>query len=313
MSYTKYLPSNRAVLFANLSQALANGEKFPELFESAADISPGCYSKPLLQLATAIREQSQVPLLIHIKEAAVFLPWEVRFIQLGLATLKIGEVFARLCDYYALIAGISKYFLLWFVGFWCLLGLTGAYLGANLVADKSSVSVGFAATVLTLAFGWFVLPGILQQWIVPNSVVWQFAVYLPRMRSLVVARSVYQYLLNLGLCVQSGMDLSRSLKVSAKSEPIDWLRQRYLGVAEDVAAGAPISKAFIGSGILSETRIVVSTDAGGKKPGNLWEPGITDVVRQSFSQQLEFAAKILPLGLMLIFAVTWLILAMVFY
>ena len=309
MSYVKFLPTNRAVLFANLGQALNNGEKFPQLFATSADISPPCYAQALLALATAVQEKPDQPLLQHIVKSSLFLPWEIRFIRFGLATLRIAEVFARLCDYYVLVGGVSKRLIWWFIGLWSLLSVSLGY-GLFGVTGLFMPGLGLSgsdiiATAVLLVVGWLIAPLMLKGWIAPDSPVWVAVAKLPYFRSLVVSRSVYQYLLNLGLCIQGNIDLERSLNVCAKSEPVIWLRQRYQGVAEDVAGGARISKAFVVSGILKETRIVVTRN-GDSKPGALWESGITDVVRQSFSQQLQQVAQILPFLLMIPIALVWL-------
>ncbi|WP_020410060.1 type II secretion system F family protein [Hahella ganghwensis] len=310
MSYSSYLASNRAVLFANLGQALHNGDKFPEIFDNVADISPDCFAKSLAGLANAVREQPDKPLLEHMKEAPLFLAWELRFIQFGLATLKIEEVFARLCEYYVMIGQPTGRLMRWTAGLWGILSFTGGYLAYVLSPVSTSLWYGVGTLVLLLIVGVLAASPAMGGWVAPDSRFWRLAARLPQFRSLVVARSVYQYLLNLGLCIQGGMDLSRSLKVCAKSEPISWLRQRYQGVAADVANGNQISKAFIASGILAETRITAQPKEQHPKGGKLWEPGITDIVRQSYTDQLDFAARFLPLLLMVPLAVIWVYLAL---
>ncbi|WLQ11825.1 hypothetical protein O5O45_19030 [Hahella aquimaris] len=313
MSYSELLPANRAVLFANLGQALLNGEKFPGVFDSAADISPRCYAAKLNQLAESVRKKADKPLLELIRESGVFLPWEVRFIQFGLATLRIAEVFARLCDYYVLIGRSSRQLSAWVAGSWLLACFTLAYLmyffGFGAQASWMSLGSGAALMVVGIGVGVRLAPTLLGNWVAPDSRFWNQASRLPQIRSLVVARSVYQYLLNLGLCVQAGMDLPRTLGVCAKSEPVDWLRQRYHLVAASVGKGMNLSKAFLESGVLSETRITAHPEQSKGKPARLWDPGIIEVVRQSFDEQLRYASKALPLLLLAPLAVVWLVMA----
>ncbi|AZZ93974.1 hypothetical protein EUZ85_25920 [Hahella sp. KA22] len=313
MSYSELLPANRAVLFANLGQAFLNGEKFPGVFDSAADISPRCYMAKLNQLAESVRQEADKPLLELIRESGVFLPWEVRFIQFGLATLRIAEVFARLCDYYVLIGRSSRQLSAWLAGSWLLCCFTLAYLlyffafGAQ--TTLTSMSVCASAAVAGLVVGVRLAPVFLRNWVEPDSRFWNAASRFPQIRSLVVARSVYQYLLNLGLCVQAGMDLPRTLGVCAKSEPVDWLRQRYHIVAASVGKGKNLSRAFLESGVLSETRITAHPDESKGKPARLWDPGIIEVVRQSFDEQLRYASKVAPLLLLAPLTVVWLVMA----
>jgi len=307
MSYASYLPANRAVLFANLGQALNNGEKFPDLFDSVADVSPGCYHSQLASLAVSIREQPDLPLLELMKRSPVFLPWELRYIQFGLATLKISEVFARLCDYYVLIGGVSRRLVFWISGVWVLLGLSLSCLLVSVVdmpEAETTVAVAFLA-IISARLGWGLLPLLVRNWIEPNSGFWGIGAKIPILQSMVVTRSVYQYLLNLGLCIQGGLDLDRSLKVTAKSEPVAWLRQRYQGVAEDVAAGAQISEAFMMSGVLARTKILTA-DSQAKPAGAIWEPGITDIVRHSFSRQLNQVVRLLPFFTLVPLILVWL-------
>ncbi|OZG71177.1 hypothetical protein BTA51_22670 [Hahella sp. CCB-MM4] len=309
MSYSSNLASNRAVLYANLGQALHNGDKFPQIFDNVADISPDCFSRPLADLANAVREAPDTPLLEHLKQSSLFLSWELRFIQFGLATLKIEEVFARLCEYYVMIGQPTGRLMRWTAGLWGLLSFTGGYLGYVLAPEDMALWSGAGVFVMLLVFGVLVAAPAMGGWVAPDSGFWRLASWLPQFRSLVVARSVYQYLLNLGLCIQGGMDLSRSLKICAKSEPIGWLRQRYQGVASDVANGNQISKAFIASGILAETKLTAQPKGHQAPGGKLWEPGITDIVRQSFTDQLDFAARFLPFLLLIPLAVVWVYLA----
>ena len=302
MSLSANLPTNRAVLFANLGQALTNGEKFPGLFETSADISPVCYRGPLLVLAAKIRKQPEKPLLVHLENAGIFFPWEIRLIRFGLATLKIAEVFARLCDYYILVGTATAHLARWASGLWILLSCSFGYLLALTVGGSYFVMgpavLGILAGLVLFGMGLLLSPAILKSWIEPNSILWMKGARIPLLRSLVVVRSVYQYLMNLGLCIQGGFDLDRSLKITARSEPVRWLRQRYQGVADDVAGGTQISKAFISRGILTETRILAGEN-GAKATGALWEPGITDIVRQSFARQLTQASR-LVLGMFIV-------------
>ncbi len=310
MSYATQLASNRAVLFANLGQALSNGDKFPQIFDNVAEISPDCFRQSLTQLAENIRQTPEIPLLEHLKASPLFLPWELRFIQFGLATLKITEVFSRLCEYYVLIGQSSARLIWWTAGLWLLLSFTGGYAGYLIAPESAAFGVGGGVTVLLCSLGYLASAPVMANWIAPDSRFWRLAALLPLFRSLVVARSVYQYLLNLGLCIQGGMDLPRSLNVCAKSEPISWLRQRYQGVATDVASGTQISKAFIASGILAETKFTAQPRDQQGPAGKLWEPGITDVVRQSYVDQLEFTSAVLPFLLLVPLAVVWTFLAL---
>ena len=297
-----YLPSNRAVLFANLGQALNTGERFPELFETSSDISPACYRASLRALATRIRERPEQPLLEHIKQSSVFLPWEIRYIQFGLATLKIAEVFARLCDYYVLIGKDTNRLMIYSVCLWVVMsGVLGLFLFQllqHIVSGPGAVLLSILGFLSMLVGLWLAMPQMLRIWIEPDSKFWLLGARLPLIRSMMVARSVYQYLLNLGLCIQGGFDFDRSLKVTAKSEAIPWLRHRYQTVAVDVAAGTQISKAFMDSGILSETRIYAG-QLNSNQAIAIWEPGIIDVVRESYALQLKRVVYWLPLTLVL--------------
>jgi len=309
MPYAAHLASNRAVLFANLGQALSNGDKFPQIFDSVADISPDCFQQLLTGLAIDIRQVPDKPLLEHLKASSLFLSWELRFIQLGLATLKITEVFSRLCEYYVLIGRCSTRLIWWAVGLWLLFCFTGGYLTYVIAPPVIALWGGVGISACLVLVGYLSSSVIMASWIAPDSSFWRLAAKFPQWRSLVVARSVYQYLLNLGLCIQGGMDLSRSLNVCAKSEPVCWLRQRYQGIASDVAGGTQISKAFIASGILAEIKFTAQSRDQHGSVGKLWEPGITDVVRQSYIDQLEFTSAVLPVLPLILLAVVWVFLA----
>lgn len=295
MRYSALLPSHRALLFARLGQALQCGHHFPGVFQVIAEDCPPALAEPLRALHRQITAQPGEPLLQHLERSGVFLAWELRLLKLGLATLRIPEVCARLCDYYRVIEPSSRRLV------WCLLAIVVAWwllpaivLLVALVADGAATGGASGlnamwpglALALALGLGSLALPRrILQAWISPDSWAWRGLMRWPLGRACQVARSLHQYLLNLGLCVQCGLDIVRAARLSGKAESVGWIRERYLGVATRLEQGETFSSAFVQSGLLSLTTL--EPLAPGSAAGNgLWSPGVTDIVRQSCVRQL---------------------------
>lgn len=279
-SYTQLLPGHRALLFAEFSRALEQGAHFPGVFEQISEQVPACYQQGLKELNQAVLAEPERPLLQHLKESGLFLPWELRFLTLGLATMRIPQMAARICDYYAAVEPSSRRLALlsaWGMGITLLfVGLSGLFFWPWAMA-----AVLLALLAKPLARIW------LFQWSQPDTFLWSLLEKGKPGRSCLVLRSLHQYLLNLGLCVQSGQTMERSTQLCADAEPVARLRDRYKVVASDVAGGAALSKAVAGSGMLMMARLerlpVVKADAS----QGLWSPGIIDAVRSSFVEQLS--------------------------
>ncbi len=297
MKYSERLPAHRAALFAQIGEAIRQGERFPELFASVAAVAHPAFRPPLLKLRESIVARPDVPLAAHLDAAPLLLAWETRLLRLGLATLRIPEICARICDYYVVLERSTRalsYLLLVLLSvLWLGLGallftLWTRHLGWDdgtlRLLGPASIGVSLVGSGVGAAF----LSGVLlTQWSAPDSRLWRLLGGFRMGRSCLVARSLYQYLLNLGLCVQCGFDIQRSVRLCAGAEAVPWIRQRYLAIDEALRGGGSLSAAFLGSGLLGMTRIETlptRTASGAAQP--LWSAGITDVVKSAFQQQL---------------------------
>src|SRR5690606_17020518 len=120
--WAQSLPGNRALLFAEIANRLSSGSGFPAVFEEVGELVPACYHRGLKALAASIRAAPETPLLTHFESSNLFVEWELRFVRFGLASGRIVEVFARICDHHTILAHAGRSL---FFGFWLLwLGVT---------------------------------------------------------------------------------------------------------------------------------------------------------------------------------------------
>ncbi|RMF17980.1 MAG: hypothetical protein D6758_05295 [Gammaproteobacteria bacterium] len=296
MRYGAVLPGNRGVLFANLGQywpgrEAGDSEKLAAFWEEAAQYSPKVYRNDLTRLAQRAREGEVVT--AQLTQSDFFLPWEQRVLALSLALGRPREGFARICDMYVPVAGAGRALIWQMLGIYALFWLALMTVVSLMVEDWATRmgALGVIGAVAVLLLG----PlgrGLIRRWIDPASGLWNRLQRFTLGRSVVVTRSLYQYLLNLGWCIQSGMDVRQSVSLAAETEPREDLRSRYQKIAADVKAGESLSRAFLKSGLLNEARLVAAPET--RPDGKLWEPGVTDVVRQSWEEQLRWVATMLP-------------------
>ena len=302
MKYAAILPGNRSVLFANLGRywpgkEAGDPERLAAFWKDVARYSPACFRAELEALAEQAAAGEVVT--AQLTQSTLFLPWEQRMLALALAIGRPREGFARVCDAYVPVARSGRALI------WQMLFIYGLFWLALMVVV--SLSVGPLGTRLAVLAGLGVLAVVLAPalgkrlmalWIDPESALWTRLQSFSLGRSVVVTRSLYQYLLNLGWCIQAGMDVRQSAALSAETEPRAALRARYQQAARAVAEGQSLSKAFVLTGVLQEARLVSAptTQSGGK----LWEPGVTDVVRQSWEEQLRWVATMLPVAVGLV-------------
>jgi general secretion pathway protein F len=232
-------------------------------------------------------------------------------LRLGLATLRIPEICGRVCDYYVVLEKssralsflVSALLLAHLLCLGGLLGLSWSQLQGWSMALPSLgglagilLVLAVAALAATHLAGW-----LLQQWSSPDSLLWRLLAQFRQGQSCLVARSLYQYLLNLGLCVQSNFAIERSATLCARAESVIWIRGVYLEIADALKGGAVLSLAFRNSGLLALTSIGPlpprSVNGG---VNQLWSPGITDVVKLSFQQQLGHMLRYVAAMLFLI-------------
>lgn len=307
MNYRERLSSHRAMLFAQLGQSIKEGQHFPDVFVELSQQSHPAYRKPLLQLNERIRVAPNEPLAQHFDESDLFLPWESRLLKLGLATLRIPEICGRACDYYAAIERSSRFlsfgvFVLFFIWSLSLAGLAGTAVfihlgGSGLIPSGSGLLVALGVALVVAAAGRQWGGRLLTQWSSPDSRLWQLFSVLSLGKSCLVARSLHQYLLNLGLCVQSNFDIVRSARLCAKAESVPWIRQTYLDIAAQLQAGQTLSQAFVHSGLLAMTSIGPLPARTEGESSALWSPGITDVVKAAYQRQLWLLVRLLVAAL----------------
>ncbi|MBK8973974.1 MAG: hypothetical protein IPM37_22385 [Hahellaceae bacterium] len=307
MNYRERLSSHRAMLFAQLGQAIKEGQHFPDVFVELSQQSHPAFRAPLLQLNEQICSAPKEPLAQHFDESALFLPWEGRLLKLGLATLRIPEVCGRACDYYAALERSSRFLsfgLFVLISLWSL--SFAAWVGSEVsmrlggeglvpLASGALSALGVFLVVASMGRRW--AGCLLTQWSSPDSRLWQGLSVLRLGKSCLVARSLHQYLLNLGLCVQSNFDIVRSARLCAKAESVPWVRQAYLDIASALQSGQPFSQAFVQSGLLAVTNIGPLPARTEGESGALWSPGITDVVKAAYQRQLWLLVRLLVAAL----------------
>lgn len=300
--YAQSLPGNRALLYAEFARALEQGAHFPQVFRDLIGNVPSCFDTDLNALASRIESSPEIPLLTHLQTSSLFWEWELRLMKLGLATLRIGEMAARLCEHYVSIEKSSRQIALLIAALIALgvvlIGLVGVGLGWTAGASGPAVILVGAATILALV-GKSLAAMLMRQWGSPDSTLWSLLQSLTGGCSCRVVRSLHAYLLNLGLCIQSGQSVPQSARLASQAESVAWLRRRYISVADAVGRGEPLSRSFAASGLLALGEIHRLPEPEGEGGGTMWSPGIIEAVRQSFVEQLGTQAMRFSAALLL--------------
>ncbi|WP_373079644.1 type II secretion system F family protein [Zhongshania sp.] len=246
-------PAQRFVLFQALYQASQSGENNWD--QVVALLSKGQRTAQRAQLDELAEQfaSGQRIVLDELREGGMFTPWELQFMQLGLAVGNLAKIYLRLAEHYRLQTEFRRNLRrhLWapvLVLVVCALGLPLLALSRGLTTMPHAV--------------WLAIAGLLPLGVVYG--LWQAAQYsawfrrscvgvayrLPALGSALTQYQNYHYMNHLADCISADFTLPQALKQSARRLPDAPVNSRYFKLASEVEAGGKFSSALLNSGIL---------------------------------------------------------------
>ena len=246
-------PAQRFVLFQALYQASQSGENNWD--QVVALLSKGQRTAQRAQLDELAEQfaSGQRIVLEELREGGMFTPWELQFMQLGLAVGNLAKIYLRLAEHYRLQSEFRRNLRRHLRGPVLLLVLCA--LGLPLMALSRGATTISPAIALAMA-------GLLPLGVAYG--VWQVAQYsasfrrgclavayrLPALGSALAQYQSYHYMNHLADCISADFSLPQALKQSARRLPEAPVNSRYFKLAREVEAGGRFSSALLNSGIL---------------------------------------------------------------
>lgn len=247
---------HRARLFSALLDMDKRQGGWDKVFQLLNEGQRAAESAQLPELVAQL-EQGQTVVLEGLKNTKKFYPWELRILELGLASGSITESYGRLREHYLLqqqfVIDLKKQ-LVWPL---LIVALALAIL-LSWAAYSSLISIpGLVMRLVLLTAGSGLLMLFLQQGVrqyragllpTPIDTVLQ---KLPGINALLKSAQTFHYFKNLQQCTDNGVPLTQALKIAARKIPNESYVPAYLEVLEAVADGRKLSAALSASGLLS--------------------------------------------------------------
>jgi type II secretory pathway component PulF len=294
MKKSELSSTHRAKLFSALLALDQKQGGWDKVFQLLNEGQRAAQRAQIPELAEQL-EQGQTVVLDGLKKTGQFLAWELRLLELGLATGNIRTSYERLRDHYFLQQKITDEIkrqiklplMVVFVGiavvlFWL---LWDQQLTLTSVLIRLAVSAAFlyglvaVSKVIIYRFRFESSPfNAIKRWPFINEV-------------LEIAQS-YHYLRNLNQAIDSGLSLSQSLKIAANKIPDPYFSSRYLEVYETVESGTKLSQALGRCGILKgvEIKPLIKKGATAKDA----QLHITGAVYEAYLMRLWYWGQNLP-------------------
>ncbi|ARN73247.1 type II secretion system F family protein [Oceanicoccus sagamiensis] len=240
-------------------------------------------------------EQGQTVVLEGLKNTGQFLAWELRVLELGLATGNIRSSYERLRDHYFLQQKITDEIKRQIkIPLLVVFGAIAAVL-FWLLWDQQLTLV---SVLIRLAVSALFLTGLVA---VSKTIIYRFrfdsAVFnaikrWPFINDVLDIAQSYHYLKNLNQAIDGGLSLSQSLKIAANKIPDPYFSARYLEVYNTVEGGTKLSQALGRCGILKGVDIKPLIKPGATaKDAQLH---ITDAVYEAYLTRLWYWGQNLP-------------------
>ncbi len=294
MKKTELSASHRATLFSALLDLDQKQGGWDKVFQLLNEGQRAAQRAQIPELVEQL-EQGQTVVLEGLKNTGQFLPWELRILELGLATGNIRTSYERLRDHYFLQQKITDEIkqqiklplLLVFIG----IAVVIAWL---LWAQQLSVVSALIRLAISAAF----LYGLAA---VSKAIIYRFRLQSetfnrvkrwPFISEVLELSQSYHYLRNLNQAIDSGLSLSQSLKIAANKIPDPFFSARYLKVYETVEGGTKLSQALGHCGILKgvEIKPLIKKGATAKDA----QLHITDAVYEAYLTRLWYWGQNLP-------------------
>lgn len=234
----------------------------------------------------------------ELRGGGLFLEWELRFMQLGLAVGNLANVYRRLAEHYRMLNDFQQRFAR---AARLPLGLVGGF--ALLIPLLLLISQQLSGRHALLAIALGLLPIAIM--VAVASLLWRQR-RRPRLQAVAyrlggLGRALaryqsYHYVNHLGECIAAGMPLNQALKQSARRMPESPVKARYERIARDVIGGEKLSVSLLKSGMLEGVELGTSAGDARQVPAQL-----SLAIHKSCEEQLAFWSASLPfvvLGLM---------------
>lgn len=287
-------PEQRFVLFQSLFEASQSQDNNWQ--QLVALLSKGEQAAQRAQLDEVAEQFSsgQQVVLDELRDGGVFLEWELRFLQLGLAVGDLASVYRRLAEHYRLRTEFRRrlrsnaVFPLVVLMIFAL----GAPLALLVLGEVSPLqallagALGLFPLALVAVLGMLLgaLPGAKQRLL--NSLY-----RLPGVGLALTQYQSYHFINHLAACLNGGFQLSQALKQSARRMPDTPVKGRYASLARDVAEGQRFSQALMKSEILRGVELpIMAAGADARQvPAQL-----SLAIHRACEQQLQYWAASLP-------------------
>lgn len=248
--------THRARLFSALLDMDKQQGGWDKVFQLLNEGQRAAENAQLPELVAQL-EQGQTVVLEGLKNTNKFYPWELKILELGLASGSITESYSRLREHYLLqqqfaidlkkqlvwpllIVGFALVFFLSWAVYSSLISFPGLVIRvALLTVGCGLLAVLFQHSVREYRAGLLPATGyaLLQK--------------LPGIRVLLKSAQTFYYFKNLQQCTDNGLPLRQALKIAARKIPNESYVAGYLKVFDAVSDGKKLSAALAGSGILS--------------------------------------------------------------
>ncbi|CAA0079383.1 Uncharacterised protein [Zhongshania aliphaticivorans] len=263
-----FSPAQRFVLFQSLYQASQSGENNWDHVVALLSKGEQAAKRAQLDSVAAQFADGQRVVLDELREGGVFLDWELRFLQLGLATGNLAKMYLRLAEHYRLQAAFQQRFrvhIRWplSIVLLCivLLPIWGLSAGAFIASDALTILV-LSLFPLILVYGIRLLS---SRNLFVRRGIQQAAYRLPGIGRALAQYQSYHFMNHLADCIAGGFTLSQALKQSARRLPEAPINNRYYKMAADVEGGELLSTALLRSGILVGVKLPPVSNMGDAK------------------------------------------------
>ena len=259
----------------------------------------------LLSQGRRVAEQAQLPELVEqlehgqavvlegLQKTGQFLPWELKLIELGLATGNIRSSYQRIRDHYLLQQQLTIQMQRQFK---MPLGLLAVVLLALLLWQFDQHAISLAGAVLRVGL---IAVGFYGLWLMACRMLRSFFQYRhlrwvkcfsPLTKAVSLARR-YHFLANISQGIDAGLSLSPALKLAADATPNDDANV-FFAIYNEVEQGGRLSQALLNNGILDGVQLEPLV---GSATASDAQAHITESVYHAYIQQLWFCTNSLPL------------------
>ncbi|WP_372864479.1 hypothetical protein [Spongiibacter sp.] len=284
--------AQRFVLFQSLHDVSQSGDNNWEQIVALLSKGEQAAQRAQLDAVAAQFASGQQIVLEELRGGGVFLDWELRFMQLGLAVGNLGNVYLRLAEHYRLLNEFQQRLrraarlpLMLVLGFALLVPLLLLLTGQLGAASALLAAVLGLLPLAVLALCWRLLSGRrVRPWL-------QRQLYrLPGIGEALARYQSYHYINHLAECIAAGFQLPQALKQSARRMPDSPVKGRYEALAREVAGGQKLSSALLESGILRG----IEMPAVGAGDARQVPAQLSLAIHRACEEQLQFWSASLP-------------------